>query len=376
MRVTIVNKYFWPPHLGGVEHSLNMLSTGLAKLPDMGVDVIVANEGRETVREEYEGVHLLRLGRLFAYASTPVALGMRRAIRAAARTADVMHLQFPYPWGELSWLLARPAVPTVLTYHSDIVRQRRLLALYRPLLERVLRRVDRIIVGAPQMIENSPFLAPHAGKCVVVPFGIHTERFAPTPELLARAEELRASHARPVVLFVGRLVYYKGVDVLVRAMADVPADLVCIGTGPLEAELRQLAAALGVADRVTFLPPQPDDELAAWYRAAAVFCLPSVASSEAFGLVQIEAHVSGTPVVSTRLPTGVPFVNADGVSGLTVPPGDPEALAEALRRLVTDPGLRARFGEQARVRALAEFTIERTVRDTVCVYEDVLREGA
>lgn len=378
MRVTMVNKYFWPPHVGGVEQVVNMLATGLAALPGMDVRVVVANGGRETVREEHEGVDVLRLGRLFELASTPVALGMPGELRRAGsgtERADIMHLHFPYPWGDVSWLLARPGVPTVMTYHSDIVRQRRMLAFYRPVLDAVLRRVDRILVSSPQLVEHSPFLAPVAEKCVVIPFGIPTERFAPAPGLLARAAELRSAHDRPVVLFVGRLVYYKGVDVLVRAMADVPADLVCIGRGPLEPELRELASGLGIADRVTFLPPQPDEELAAWFRAADVFCLPSVARSEAFGLVQIEAHASGTPVVSTDLPTGVPFANKDGVSGLVVPPGDSGALAAALRRLVTEPDLRARLGEQARERALAEFTVERMVRDTVRVYEDVLGGG-
>ena len=162
----------------------------------------------------------------------------------------------------------------------------------------------------------------------MVPFGLPAERLAATPAVLRRAAELRAAHAgRKIVLFVGRLVYYKGVDVLVRAMAGVDADLVLIGRGPLEGELRELAAASGIAARVTFLAPQDDDELAAWYHAADVFCLPSVARSEAFGLVQIEAHAAGTPVVSTDLPTGVPYANLDGVTGLTVPPGDAPALA-------------------------------------------------
>ncbi len=115
--------------------------------------------------------------------------------------------------------------------------------------------------------------------------------------MLQRAADIRAEHrGRQIVLFVGRLVYYKGADVLVRAMASVDADLVMIGRGPLESELREIAVANGVADRVTFLAPMDDTDLHAYYRAADVFCLPSVANSEAFGLVQIEAHAAGTPV--------------------------------------------------------------------------------
>ncbi|MBN1628323.1 MAG: glycosyltransferase, partial [Thermoleophilia bacterium] len=192
-----------------------------------------------------------------------------------------------------------------------------------------------------------------------------------------RAAELRAAHSgRKIVLFVGRLVYYKGVDVLVRAMADVDADLVLIGGGPLEDELHELAAQSGIASRVTFIPPQDDDELCAWYHAADVFCLPSVARSEAFGLVQIEAHAAGTPVVSTDLPTGVPYANLDGVTGLIVPPRDDSALAAALSRLLSDDDLRARLGAQAQARALVEFTIPRMVSGTVDVYMEAIERHA
>ncbi len=375
MRVTFVNKYYWPPHLGGVEHHLAMLASGLAARSDTHVEAIVANEGPATIRERIDGVDVLRVGRAFAFASTPVAPGMPSVIRAAAaERPDVFHLHFPYPWGDTSWLLAGAPGPAVLTYHSDIVRQRVLGAAYRPLSRRVLARVDRIIVGSPPMIEHSEVLAPFAEKCRVVPFGIDADRFEPTSATLSRAEELRAARVRPVVLFVGRLIYYKGADVLVRAMADVEADLVLIGSGPLEGELRALASSLGIAGRVTFLPPMEDAELAAWYRAAAVLCLPSVARSEAYGLVQLEAHASGTPVVSTGLPTGVPWVNADGETGFVVPPGDVEALGAALHLLLSDDGLRARMGAQARARALATFTVKAMVDGTLAVYDEVLQE--
>jgi len=225
------------------------------------------------------------------------------------------------------------------------------------------------------MITNSEVLAPYADKCRVIPFGIETERFEPTVATLGRAAELRAAHARPIVLFVGRLIYYKGVEVLVRAMRDVDADLVMIGRGPLEPELRALASSLGIEDRMFFVPPVDDAELAAWYRAAAVFCLPSVARSEAYGLVQLEAHVSGTPVVSTDLPTGVPWVNRDGETGRVVAPGDDAALAAALTGLLADAPLRERMGAFARERALSEFTVARMVERTLAVYDEVSNTG-
>lgn len=369
----MVNKYY-PPHLGGIEYHMRDLAEGLAS---RGVDVsaVVAGEGGGLVREMVDGVAVTRLSRAFAYASTPVAFGMAAELRRRARSSarpDLFHLHFPYPWGEYSWLGARSGVPTVLAYHSDIIRQKALLTAYRPLLRRVLDRVDVIVAASPQIAENSDILPEFAGKVRVVPYGIHTERFDPTPTVLARAEELRARHERPIVLFVGRLVYYKGCEVLIRAMERLDADLVVIGSGPLEDDLRALAGQIGISERVTFLAHADDEDLRAWYRAADVFCLPSVARSEAFGLVQIEAHASGTPVVSTRLGTGVEFANEHGVTGLTVSPHDADSLAEALGTLLADDRMRGEMGENAQVRARDMFSIGRMVDGMMDVYRDLL----
>lgn len=386
LRVTMVNKYYSPPHLGGVETVVRTLSEGLVEHAGARVRALVSNEGRERVEETIGGVEVVRLPRQLALSSAPVATGMPGALRDEMRRRgphgleppDVINLHSPYPWGELSFLQASPDTPSVVLYHSDIVRQRRLLTAYRPFLERFLDRVDLIVTSSPNMVRSSELLAPRAEKCRVVPFGLPAQRLAATPAVLRRAAELRAAHGgRRIVLFIGRLVYYKGVDVLVRAMTDVDANLVLVGRGPLEASLRELASARGLGARASFLAPQADDELSAWYHAADVFCLPSVARSEAFGLVQIEAHAAGTPVVSTDLASGVPYANPDGVTGLTVPPGDAFALAAALKRLLGDDDLRARLGRQAQARALREFTVPRMVAGTLDAYaEAAVRHAA
>jgi len=379
LRVTMVNKYY-PPHLGGIEFHLRDLAEGLVDHAGADVRALVCNGENARAEERVGGVDVVRLPRAFEAASTPVSWGFARELRAETRrdpAPDVLHFHFPYPWGELAWLQAHADVPTVVTYHSDIVRQKTALAAYRPFLERFLDRVDLIIASSPDMIEHSPFLAPRAHKCRQVNFGLHVERFAGDAAAQARAEQLRAEHAgRKIVLFVGRLIYYKGADVLVRAMEHVDADLVMIGRGPLEGELREMATARGISDRMSFIAPVDEPELAAWYHAADVFALPSVARSEAFGLVQIEAHAAGTPVVSTRLTTGVPYANLDGVTGLTVPVGDDSAFAGALNRLLGDDELRGRLGRAARERALSDFTIACMVERTVAVYREAIRMHA
>jgi rhamnosyl/mannosyltransferase len=375
MRVTMVNKYYYPPHLGGVETVVRYLSEGLVEHAGAQVTAVVSNEARSRAEETIAGVDVVRLPRQFALSSAPIALGMAGELTRQMRSQtppDVINLHNPYPWGELAWLQAHPDVTTVLCYHSDIVRQKRMLAAYKPFLDRVLDSVDLITTSSPNLRDNSPFLAPRAHKVRIVDYGLHVEDIAePSAAVIARAEQIRSEHAgRKIVLFVGRLVYYKGADVLVRAMAGVDADLVILGTGPLESELREIAVANGVTSRLSFLPPQDDAELSAYYRAADVFCLPSVANSEAFGLVQIEAHAAGTAAISTNLPTSVPYANLDGVTGLTVSVGDVPELAAALNRLLGDDALRERLGAQARERALTQFTVPRMVESMRAVYAE------
>jgi rhamnosyl/mannosyltransferase len=373
MRVTMLNKYYYP-HLGGIEFHMKDLAEGLLGR-ELDVAALVSNEGSRLVEDEVDGVAVRRLPRLVAYASTPIAPSMRREIKALETgdaSSDIVHLHSPYPWGEVSWKGSGTSLPSVLSYHSDIVRQRVMGTAYRPLLERVLDSVDLIVAGSPNMVEHSPLLAPRAEKVRVVPYGIDVSKYAPTPARVERAEALKREHERPIVLFVGRLVYYKGANILVEAMQHVDADAVIIGSGPLESELRERVFALGMTERFTFLKPQPQEELAAWYRAADVFCLPSVARSEAFGLVQIEAHASGTPAISTDLTTGVPFANLDGVTGLTVPVGDVDALTQAIATLVGDDELRGLLGRQAFERATSDFTIPRMAQEMEAVYAEAI----
>jgi len=373
VRVVSLNKYYYPPHLGGVETVVATLSAALVAR-GVDVDAIVANEGTSTVRDVVDGVAVTRLARIAAPAKTPIALGMRAAIRRAAGgadPADIIQLNHPYPWGEAMWLASGVKAPLVIGYHADITRQKRLLALYRPVLDRVFDRAAVIVASSPNIVRGSEMLSRYADKCRVIPYGIEPSHYDVTPAIAARVAELRSGHERPVVLFVGRLVYYKGADVLMRAMPGVDADLVIVGNGPMEGELRRLAVAGGISGRVTFVPPLPFDELVAHYRAADVFCLPSTARAESFGIVQLEAQVCGVPCVSTDLPTSVPYVNLDGVTGVTVPVGDVDALAEALQHLVTDEDRRRLLGRQARERVLSGFTVEKMASSYLALYREL-----
>ena len=363
MKVLHIYKDYFPI-LGGIENHVRVLATGEAR-HGLDVTVLVTHPGQEEDDRMVEGVRLIRARRLMTKASTPLSLSLFR--HAARLPADVTHLHFPYPPGEIANLLLRHRGKTVITYHSDIVRQKSLLRFYRPLLTRVLTRADRIIAATPQMVQNSPFLRRVAGHCTVIPYGQSLDRLAHADP--GQVAALRAQHAGPLLLFVGKLRYYKGLNYLLEAMREVNATLLVVGSGPMETEWRRQAAESSWRERIVFCGEVPDESLAALYHAADVFILPSSEKSEAYGMVMVEAMAAGKPVVCTELGTGTTYVNQDGVTGLVVPPRDPAALAAAVNRLLADEALRRRLGEAGRARARVEFAEETMVERVIDVYQ-------
>ena len=375
LRILMVNKYY-PPHVGGIEFHLRDLAEGLV-VAGHQVRVIVSNDERRYSEEVINGVEVIRLPRLFERASTPLCSQLGPVLSYEAKQADVLHFHFPYPWAEFEWLgqLASKNTAYVITYHSDIVRQKGALAAYGPLLNKFLNRSQLIMASSPQLIKYSPWLNVRKEKCRQVNFGLPLEEIAHSPEAPLRAAQLRQHYApdgKPIVLFVGRLVYYKGIEVLARAIPKVDAHFVVIGKGPERKLLEDLQKLEEVGERVHLIDYASQEELIAWLHVADVLTLPSVENSEAFGLVQIEAHAAGTPVVSSRLRTGVVHANLDGVTGLTVAPRDADALIGALNALLADDDLRRRLGAQAQKRALAEFSLGQMVEATSCVYREAI----
>ena len=358
----------YAPVLGGIENHVRDLGEGLAARGHR-VTVLVTSLGRRTsVEQPLPGLTVIKAARALHLASTPLSLAMPRLARALR--PDVVHLHFPYPPGDMVYWQMPERAPLVVTYHSDIVRQRALLRVYRPLLGLTLRRAARILPTSPNYLASSPFLRRHAARCSVVPLGIDTGRFAvPEPR---KAAGFRARFPGPRLLFVGRLRYYKGLHVLLDAMPALRAELLIGGSGPERANLEAQAQRLGLASRVHFLGDVPDEDLPALFQAADVFVMPAHLRAEALGLAQIEALASGLPCVSTELGTGTSYANLHGVTGLVVPPGDAAALAAAISPLLADPALRARFGAAGRQRAAELFSRQRMLNLVEAVYRDVL----
>ena len=369
MRVLHVGK-FYPPAPGGMERVVQLLCEN--ERPEVDSVVLAANTSPHTVREVWHGVPVTRVASVASIGSVGICPTFPAVLARTPRDITVIHE--PNPAALVSDWITRGRGPLVVWFHSEVVRARwKYNILYRPFLRRALTRADRIVVSSPRLADHARELADFRSKCVVIPFGIDVERLEATPAVTARAAQIVAEHPGPRVLFIGRLVPYKGVDVLIDAMASVPrATALILGDGPLRGELAARAAASGVAGRVRFLGALPDAEVVAHLHACDVFVLPSVSRQETFGVAQLEAMACGRPVVSTDLETGVPWVNQHEVTGLVVPPGNSERLSDALGTLLSDEALRNRLGAAARERVQREFTTERMAQRTVSLYRDVL----
>jgi len=372
MKILHVYKDYYPV-VGGIENHIRLICTGLKRYPDVEPTVLVTNTTHHTVEQSIDGVRVIKAARLANVSSAPISLGLFTWLLRLE--ADIVHLHFPYPIGELAYLLAGRQRKMVLTYHSDIVRQKYLLQVYKPFLRQVLDDAELITVSNPNYIQSSAYLKPLASKCRVIPHGADLSHFELTPGVRQRVEEIRLQYGAPLILFVGLLRYYKGVSYLIEAMPHVDARLLIVGQGPQREEWQTTAQRLNLDDQVRFLGRVSDDDLLALYHACDIFVLPSIHRSESWGAVQVEAMACGKPVICTELGTGTSFVNQHEVTGLVVPPKDSAALANAINRLLNDPELRRRLGDTGRARAQQELSAEVMVDRLVQMYRAVLGTG-
>lgn len=283
--------------------------------------------------------------------ATMLSPAMISRLRRIAKDYDIIHVHHPDPMAALALRLSGYKGRVVLHWHSDILRQRMLLRLIRPLQSWLLRRADAVVGTSPVYLARSPWLSNVQGKCRCIPIGIDP---VATPDPAVTETLRKRFNGHRIVFAMGRLVSYKGFEYLIDSAAMLPDDMVVVigGTGPLETSLRRRISDGGLTSKVILEGYIPDDFLPTYYHAATVFCMPSVERTEAFGVVQIEAMSCGTPVVATDIPgSGVPWVNAHGISGLNVPPRDARKLAEAIVEVADKadtlygPGAKRHFSE-------------------------------
>lgn len=371
MRVLQLGKYWGKD--GGIETHVRSLSKSLASA---NVDVVnlVSSTTSKGDCFQVDGYCVLESATLGVVYGTSIAPGMVFSARRlqAERSFDVIHLHFPDPSSHLVSLSLPANIPRVITWHSDIVKQRNLLKLYRPFQEREVRRAKAIIAAtkAHFLCTNQiPMSYPNEKK-FVIPYGIDFNWLAIDSALEQKVESLRAEAAgRPLVFSLGRHVDYKGFDVLLKSLQSTSAYLVLGGEGPRTPQLKAQADRLGIGERIKFTGRLVDKDVAAYYHACDFFCLPSVTPNEAFGIVQIEAMACGKPVICTQLHNGVNEINIHLETGLTVKSSDPVALAKAINQLCHDAPLRVRLGQQARQRVLKNFSVQSMLDQHLALYQ-------
>lgn len=369
MKVLQLGKFY--PVRGGVEKVMYDLVLGLGQL---GVDcdmMCAESDGPGSVRPVGPHARLITCRTWRKVAATTISPSMVSVLRRVAHVYDVIHVHHPDPMGALALRMSGYKGKVVLHWHSDILKQKQLLRLYSPLQSWLIDRADAIVGTTPDYVRQSPWLRKVQEKCRVVPIGIHPMQADPVG-----AERIRARWpGKKIVLFLGRLIGYKGLEYLVKTAGLLPDGYVVAigGDGELHDELTRLIKARGLEEKVVLLGMVPQEELAAWYTAASVFCLPSIMKTEAFGIVQIEAMSVGTPVVATRIPgSGTAWVNEHGVSGLNAEIKNPESLAEAILGVTRNDAARTAFGAGAKERFESLFHIDHMIRNIMGIYEELL----
>ena len=311
LKVLQVNKVYYP-FTGGVERVVQQIAEGLADRTDM--KVLVCNENKEDITENINGVEVHRSGSFYMFGSMPLSVKFIRDLKKMSKDCDIIHFHMPFPVGDLAGLLSGYRGKIIVWWHSDVVRQKKMMLFYKPVMKLFLRRADAIIVATQGHIDGSTYLKPYEDKCVIIPFGVDPVIEKKADEWVESEKNMKFEQEKkdkPVrFLFVGRLVYYKGCKVLLEAFRQVKnAELIMIGDGVMKVELKKLAEQYEIAERVFFLGNVSDEELEENFAQCDVFVLPSIVKSEAFGLVQIEAMAYKKPVINTNLPSGVPYVS-------------------------------------------------------------------
>ncbi|MDM8190703.1 glycosyltransferase [Pseudomonas koreensis] len=365
-------KTYYPETMGGIEQVIFQIAQGGAE-HGFCSEVLYLSE-RGAARNETVGNHLTHRSRLDMHvASTGFSLSAFKDFSQLAKEADVVHYHFPWPYMDLVHFATRHGKPSVLSYHSDIVKQKTLLKLYQPLMNRFLSSVDCIVASSPNYAQSSPVLSRFRDKVEIIPYGLDRATYPVVPE--TRLDFWRSRVGSKFFLFVGALRYYKGLDYLLDAAKISGLPVVILGGGHQESELKEQAARLGLAN-VHFLGGLGDEDKAALLTLCYAFVFPSHLRSESFGISLLEAAMYGKPLISCEIGSGTTFINIAGETGLVVAPRSSDGLAEAMNRLWHDTPLALQMGRRALQRYESVFAAENMVKAYAAVYRKVIKASA
>lgn len=351
LRVLHVFKSYYPETVGGIEQVIRQLSQAGRKRGIQADVFTLTDQPSRTYRFEGQIVH--GVNRDLQVASTGFSVSAFSFFKRRIAKYDILHYHYPWPFGDLLHLTLGTEKPSVLTYHSDIVRQKALERIYYPVQQRFLKAMDRIVVTSPNYLRSSETLRPFQDKTHVVPIGLNKDTY---PEAgLARMKQMRERFGEDFFLFVGVLRYYKGLHILLDAIKGTNLKVLIAGSGPTEAELKQETAEHNLSN-VHFLGQISDEDKVALLTLCRAVVFPSHLRSEAFGISLLEGAMFGKPMISCEIGTGTTFINEANVTGIVVPPSDPSSLKQAMLRLRADGEGCKQMGENAHKRYEKLFT--------------------
>lgn len=354
MKVLHVYRTFFPDTQGGLEEVIRQICLNSV---DHGVQsrVFALSPQPEPRQLTLDGLDVVRVKQTFEIASCGFCFAGLGEFRRQVAWADIVHYHFPWPWGDVLHMLAGRDKPTVVTYHSDVVRQQTLQFFYRPLMNRFLGSAARIVATSPNYFATSDVLSRFAERVEVIPIGIDQASYPTATAGSDARAQMRGDYGEGFFLFVGVLRYYKGLHILLEAMKDASYRAVIVGSGPVEQALRAQAAQLGL-DNVIFGGYVSDAEKMALFELSCAVVFPSYLRAEAFGVTLLEGAMSAKPLISAEIGSGTSHINIHEQTGLVIPPGCPRALREAMDFLYYNPLRAKQMGEGAKQRYSQLFT--------------------
>jgi len=359
-----------PDSIGGVEQLIDQIASGTAKL-GIDTEVLSLTKERNAKVLEMNGYCVHRSHLDFKVASTYFSMSVFSRFSELAKKADIIHYHFPWPFMDLVHFITHVKKPTIVTYHSDIIRQKKLLKLYKPLKNQFLSSVDHIVATSQNYLDTSHVLKKFSEKVSIIPIGLDKKSYAiPT---LERLDYWKDRFSGRFFLFVGVLRYYKGLHILVEASQGTDYPIVIVGAGPVEVELKAKVAQLGLHN-IHFLGFLSDEDKVALLTLCFGVVFPSHMRSEAFGISLLEGAMFGKPMISSEIGTGTSFINIADVTGLVIPPSDPIALRQAMRFLWDHPDKAAEMGSKAEARYWRHFTAVDMVSAYAKIYYDLAQK--
>lgn len=364
MKILHIYKSYYPEAWGGVEKFIQTLAR-VTPATQCQHQLLTTTQKRQGRSQGFPSLTAHYFPKTWEAASCPVSLTMLRQAKPYLEWADLIHYHFPWPFADVVSLLQSTRKPYIITYHSDIVKQKILKLPYLPLMNHFLKKSTAIITTSQNYLTTSKPLEKYRSKCQVIPQGLLDADYWPAQA--QRLEHWRQQVGETFFLFVGVLRHYKGLNYLLEAVANSNIPVVIAGTGPKEQELKQQAQQLQLKN-VKFVGYVDDADKNALLQLAKAVVVPAHLRAEAFCLTLVEGLMFGKPLISTDIGTGTSFVNQHNKTGFVVAPKNTMQLRQALEKIMTDEVLCQQFGKAARQWYEENFTANQMAKGYMEIY--------